>query len=89
MGLRIVITKHEHEVTRTSPLGEVTTSTIVEHKYQLAFEGRIICAEVDSRNLMAVFFAAYMFAALTKCVVRWRVNCYVFVALRSLLNLVL
>lgn len=55
--LRIVIIEDVTTVTRG---GE--EEHIIERRYQLAFGGRVICPELNDKNLLEVLFGMFMFA---------------------------
>lgn len=57
--LRIVITESEVETGHVDADG--TKRTVKVRRYQLAFGGKVICRDVNDRNLMEVWFNMYMF----------------------------
>lgn len=63
-ALRIVILREVKEVpSHDAVTGEPTTIKVTYNTYRLAFGGKLICREMNDKNLMLVGFAAYMFCA--------------------------
>lgn len=61
-NFRIVIFKEVKKVAVRDPItGEVSYNDVTYKTYRLAFGGRIICRELNDKNLLVVLFGAYQF----------------------------